>query len=143
MRWWCLGMMVACNGAGEATDGKGGGDDSDLTGTEETSFGADVQPILATSCALGGCHSGPELQTGLDLTAGQAYNQLVDRPSFQVAGMLRVEPGNTDNSYLIRKMEGTFEAVGGTGDLMPPGFGLSETDIGVVKAWISDGALEN
>lgn len=141
--WWMVGLMAACDG--KDTDPKVADDteDSEETEVEGTSFGADVQPILGLNCALSGCHSGPELQTGFDLTAGQAYDQMVDQPSFQVPSMDLIEPNNPDNSYVIRKMEGSFEQVGGTGDLMPPGFGLSQTDISVVKAWILEGALEN
>ena len=53
-------------------------------------------------------------------------------------GLLRVDPGDPDNSYLIQKLEGTA-AVGARMPL--GGTALSQADINVVRQWISDGAL--
>lgn len=141
MRMWWLLLCVACEGA-NGVDGKGAGDDTEETDAA-TSFGADVLPILSRNCATAGCHAGPELATGLDLTAGQAYGQMVDRPSTQLSTMDRVEPNDPIESYLIRKMENSHTQAGGSGDLMPPGFGLPATDIETIKRWISEGALDN
>ncbi|HMV65659.1 MAG TPA: hypothetical protein PKA64_02320 [Myxococcota bacterium] len=132
-------LVAGCPSSGGL--GKGG-DDTD-TVAAATSFGADVLPILQVNCAISGCHAGPELSTGLDLTTGQAYHHIVDVPSFQLATMDLIEPGNPDASYLVRKVEGSAEAAGGSGDLMPPGFGLPQGDIDVIRQWVTEGALQN
>ena len=58
-------------------------------------------------------------------------------PSRQT-GLLRVEPGNPDDSYLIRKLEGTASE----GDQMPLGGPpLPQSTIDFARQWITDGAL--
>ena len=63
---------------------------------------------------------------------------LVNVPSLEVPSMLRVEPGNPDDSYLIQKIEGTA-AVGGRmplgGQALPP------DTIAAIRQWITDGAV--
>ena len=63
---------------------------------------------------------------------------LVNVPSLEVPALLRVEPSNPDDSYLVQKIEGTA-AVGGRmplgGDALPP------DTIAAIRQWITDGAL--
>jgi hypothetical protein len=63
---------------------------------------------------------------------------LVNVPSTEVPSLLRVRPGDPDNSYLIQKLEGTA-AVGAR---MPLGGGaLPAATIAAIRQWITDGAL--
>ncbi len=48
-----------------------------------------------------------------------------------------VAPNEPDNSYLIRKMEGT---PGITGNRMPPSGSLPQSEINVIREWITNGA---
>lgn len=144
---------VACAGSGDGpTDSDtdpGTADDTvaDDGHTDDTDVGpatfADVEILLARSCATIGCHAGAELETGLDLSAGAAYADLVDVPSAQVPALDRVEPGDPVNSYLMAKLEGTHEDVGGEGEIMPSKFGLPAAEVEVFRAWIAAGALDN
>lgn len=78
---------------------------------------------------------------GLVLLEGRSYDQLVGRPSVGFAGAIRVIPGDPDNSYLIRKLEGRNIA----GLRMPRNDGpfLTEGQILVIRQWILDGAPNN
>lgn len=77
------------------------------------------------------CHGG--IAT-LDLTTGTDWaNDLIGVNSSQQPAMKLVDPGNANNSYLIKKLEGT-----GSGGRMPQGGPfLSVAQINQVKAWIN------
>ena len=60
------------------------------------------------------------------------------RALFEAAGLDRVKPGDAANSYLIAKLAGTQEAVGGAGDRMPSPFGLSQDELDLILDRIAD-----
>lgn len=83
------------------------------------------------------CHSGSGAPRGLNLTKGQARENLVGVASSEVPDLKRVNPGNPDDSYLIHKLEGTQDV----GSRMPLGNPpLSQEQIDVIRQWIADGA---
>ncbi len=105
-----------------------------LTQIQNTVFG----PICS------GCHSGPtsnNLPSGMNLSNSAAsHAALVGVPSLQVA-LNRVESGDADNSYLVRKLEG---AAGIGGVRMPQGGPfLDQATIDSIRQWINDGAPNN
>lgn len=107
------------------------------------SFRDDVQPIFTRTCALAGCHGGGALGFPLDLSPGTAYGQLVDVPSIE-SPLDRVEPGAPDLSYLVHKLQGTYDAAGGACCRMPLGqAALPDAEIGVIRSWIEQGAADN
>ena len=61
--------------------------------------------------------------------------------SSQVSTLNRVEPGDTDNSYLWLKLMGTYGDVGGTGATMPKTGALTPEELDTIEAWILGGAL--
>jgi hypothetical protein len=74
-------------------------------------------------------------------SAGESYAALVSVASLQVTSLNRVEPGNPDESYLIRKLEGGPDIVG---DRMPRGGPfLPQATIDEIRAWIAAGAENN
>jgi hypothetical protein len=94
--------------------------------------------VLTPNCT--GCHVGPNAPTGLRLDAGNSFALLVNVASQQVPTLLRVKPGDPDNSYLVQKLNGTA-AVGGR---MPLGrAALPQASIDLVRSWISAGAQMN
>jgi hypothetical protein len=104
------------------------------------SFSADVQPIFSRSCAKSGCHAGAGVQQGLSLESGKSYTLLVGVASMEDPSLKRVDPGRSDLSYLIDKLEGT-----GLGDRMPlggPPF-LPDAEVQLIKDWIDQGAPNN
>ena len=95
--------------------------------------------IFNTSCAISGCHAGANAAMRLDLSEGAARANLVGVESREVPDLLRVDPGNPDDSYLVIKIEGTDPRL--TGSRMPlNGQPLSADKIAVVREWIAGGA---
>ena len=123
----------------------GNGDGLNVSG-RPLSEGGDV-PLAATlesiqvnvfdaSCTS--CHAGAAAPLGLRLDAGNSFVNLVGVSSRQVGSLLRVEPGNPDRSYLVRKLEGTASE----GQQMPLGGPpVPAATIAFVRQWITDGAL--
>jgi hypothetical protein len=78
----------------------------------------------------------------LDSTTN-SFDALVNVPSDDSSPFLRVVPNNTADSYLIKKLEGSFstdpDVVGGQMPL--GGDALSLDAINLVKTWINQGAL--
>lgn len=129
-------LVMACAGDGTGLEeGNGGGG---------TSFSGDVQPIFTANCALSGCHAAPSPQENQNLTAGQAYANIVNVSSMQLPTMNRVTPGEPDSSYLVHKIQGTQVFVGGSGQRMPFGGNrLPQSQINTIRNWIQEGALNN
>jgi hypothetical protein len=95
-----------------------------------------------TACT--NCHTnvGRNPSGGLNLTHDLAYDQLVNVPSRNKPGAIRVVPSDPDNSYLIHKVEGR---AGIFGNRMPnngPPY-LSAGQIQILKRWIEIGAPRN
>ncbi len=92
--------------------------------------------IFTPNCAFSGCHSGAGAAAGLSLASDRIAGQLIGAVS-PVSGMLRVDPGNPEGSYLLRKLRGD---AGISGAQMPLGGTLSAEEIGKIRAWIAAGA---
>ena len=95
--------------------------------------------VFTPTCAKGGCHDASTASNGLVLEAGRSYDGLVNRPSLGNGTLDRVEPGDPERSYLIRKLRGDPDI---SGDRMPldgPPY-LSSEQIQGIAAWIRAGA---
>ena len=69
-----------------------------------------------------------------------SFSALVNVASLQVGSLMRVTPGDPDNSYLVQKLEGTATV----GVQMPQGGPfLDQATIDMVRQWITDGAQNN
>ncbi len=95
------------------------------------------QNIFTPKCATSGCHVSSF--TLPDLSAGQAYNNIVDvmssNPPFPY-----VYPSRSDSSYLISKLRG----INIQGSQMPPDRPqLTNATIDSIASWINQGALNN
>jgi hypothetical protein len=93
------------------------------------------------SQACTSCHTnaGRTPDGGLNLTAGASYGALVNVSSGEKPGLMRVLPGNPDNSYLVHKLEGTPAIVGVRMPLSGPPH-LTDGEILVIRRWIALGA---
>ncbi len=87
--------------------------------------------VFTPKCA--GCHDA----TMAD--ANTTYLSFVNRPSSEQPALLLIKPGDPDNSYLIRKMEGTSIS----GMIMPPSGKLDQATINQIRNWIASGAPNN
>ena len=107
-------------------------------------FGANFSEIQSNvftpTCAVSGCHTGAGAPQGLRLDETTSYALLVNVASTQNGTLLRVDPGDPDNSYLIQKLEGNA-SVGGQMPLdRTP---LAQATIDVIRQWITDGAIDD
>ena len=100
-----------------------------------------IQDNVFTPICSSGCHTGPpgpSLPAGMDLSSAMASAlSLVDIPSLEQPGILRVASGDAANSYLIQKVEGTALS----GERMPLGGPfLDQATIDTIRTWIDQGA---
>ena len=110
----------------------------------EPTIGSLEEKYFEVGCTFGSCHSVQEHKGDLVLTSGQAWDQLVNMPAMNPAaaglGLVRVVPGDPDQSFLIQKVEGPAAS---HGDLMPPGAKKPidpSCRIAMLRAWIASGA---
>lgn len=126
------------------------GADADCTfdvSTELRATATDVQPILAQSCAVGGCHLSAPGAGGLvlDVVDSTWPSALIGVPSQENPGMDLVDAGDPDRSWLVRKIFGSFCGVScaptlGCGAAMPFGAPLDDADRSTIVAWVMAGA---
>ena len=109
------------------------------------SFARDVQPIFATRCATAGCHSATRQQSGLDLSSEQAsYANLVNQASVSSSDrLLRVEPGDADNSWLVRRIEADPARRDNLPRMPLAITPLTDNQITTIVNWINQGAKRN
>jgi hypothetical protein len=75
----------------------------------------------------------------LDLSNAVAYDQLVNVPSANKPGAIRVIPFDPENSYLVHKVEGRQGIFGNRMPNNGPPF-LTNGQIQILKRWIENGA---
>jgi hypothetical protein len=124
-------MLVACE------DSIQGPEDEPVNGGPENMparFSSIQNEVFSKSCALSGCHGGTQ---NPNLSSGQAYGNLVNQASAQNPSMMRVKPGDSNNSYLMKKLNGDETS------MMPPSGQLSQVKIDSIALWINNGALNN
>jgi hypothetical protein len=109
--------------------------------TSAAGFKADVVAIFQHYCVA--CHLTGEEPGNLALNPADAYLNLVGRPSIE-SPLVRVKPDSPEDSYLIRKIEGTHLKAGGKGARMPLGGPVLDGEsVAVIRAWIVTGAPES
>jgi hypothetical protein len=128
-------LVLAGFGAGSGEGLDGNGQPAPVTPPVNTDFQQIQDTVFTPICT--GCHAGATAPRGLRLDAGNSYALLVNVASAEVPALLRVNPGNPDQSYLVQKIEGTA-AVGGR---MPLGGApLPQDRIDLIRQWIAAGA---
>lgn len=96
--------------------------------------------VFVPNCATTGCHLGAGAPQGLRLDDANSFGLLVGVASSEESSILRVAPGDPDNSYLIQKLEGSA-SVGSQMPLNAPP--LEQSTIDVIRQWITDGAIDD
>jgi methionine-rich copper-binding protein CopC len=139
---WAALMLLAgaagCAGNGQGLDQNGqpismGGGSGGTVTADFQSIQTNVFTPICSKCHIGG--GAPE---GLQLDAAHSYNLLVGVPSAEQPALLRVKPGDPDNSYMVHKIEGLS---GITGGQMPLGeTPLPQATIAAIRQWITNGA---
>lgn len=108
--------------------------------TNSLSKFSEIQSAVFTpNCALSGCHAGSDPQANLNLTQGNAYDNLVNRQSVLNPNFVRVKPGDSKNSFLINMLRNS----GDGSSQMPPGSAINSAVIDSIEFWINNGALNN
>ena len=111
---------------------------SSATTSQASSLSSIQSQIFTPKCA--GCHGNAVKQADLNLASGSSFASLVNAKSTQ-ASMTLVVPGNSNDSYLIHKLEGRS---GISGDRMPKGGPfLTDAEVKSISDWIAGGALDN
>jgi len=103
--------------------------------TVSANFSSIQSGVFDMHCATAGCHAASNPQSGLDLSKGNSYENIVNKVVF---GLTYVKPGSPDDSYLFNKMNSTNASV-----VMPPTGRLPQTVIDSIRVWIENGALNN
>ena len=136
----CFGSGCAGNGQGLDENGNPiGNGNGGLPVAFDPTFTNIQRNVFDAICVE--CHSGVEAPEGLRLTADSSYDHLVSVPSQERPELLRVNPGNPDLSYIIRKLEGGPDIAGGQMPLdRTP---LEQTTINAIRVWIAQGAPRN
>ncbi|MCH7732857.1 MAG: hypothetical protein IIB44_10150 [Candidatus Marinimicrobia bacterium] len=143
-------FLFSCTGDGVGLDEYGNptGSSSDSliwndNHTDSTSLTATLESIQTNIfdafCAVK-CHKSPRPKKGLNLEDGEAYNHLVNIESKEKPSMMRVKPFNSENSYIIWKLEGRTGISGKQMPLNQPP--LEDTQIEAIRDWIDLGAPE-
>jgi hypothetical protein len=73
------------------------------------------------------------------LAAGRSYAEIVDRASSERSTLDRIEPGDPERSYLVKKLRGDPDIAGSRMPLDRPG-GLPQDQIDGIIAWVRAGA---
>ena len=143
LKAWAALLIASC-AAGCAGNGQGldqnGQPISAGGGSSGGPITADLQSIqdnvFTPICSK--CHIGAGAPEGLQLDAAHSYNLLVGVPSAEQPALLRVKPGDPDDSYMVHKIEGLS---GITGGQMPLGeTPLPQATIDAIRQWITNGA---
>lgn len=142
-----LALMVTIGAAGcdeSLTDFAGPTPDLQPTFTSiqtnifETTDVAGRQACVACHTNVGGSAPAGELV----LLRNVSYSQLVNRASAGKPSLLRVRPGDPENSYLVHKLEGRAGIVGLRMPYAGPPY-LTDNQIAIVRRWIELGALND
>lgn len=110
------------------------------TAPDPNSFTRIQEDIFTPDCTNSGCHSGASPAAGLFLTASRSYGNLVGILSTEEPSLLRVQPGQPDNSYLVLRLEGSAAI---STQRHPQDNPPSTSDMNRIRTWISEGALDN
>lgn len=129
-----LTLLLACPGT------------EDDSGTKTTpaadTLSAIQEETFTVSCAFASCHSATNPEEGLDLTEGTSFASLVNVASAQKEGEILVIPGDSANSYLVKKLSAAPDIVEAP---MPDGSstGLDAARLANIVAWIDGGAADD
>lgn len=115
---------------------------SSIPETPDVDYNTQIQPIWDTSCT--GCHNPTATNSGgLDLQPGASLANLVNAPSSFANGLLRVQAGHPNRSFLFEKINCEQPQVG---NRMRPTNAMSLTEQALIRDWITqlnNSCLEN
>ena len=98
--------------------------------------------IFTPNCVKAGCHDAATASNDMVLEVGQAYGQIVNRPAVGNSSLDRIEPGDPERSYLIKKLRGDPDITGAQMPLDNPG-SLTQQQMDGLVGWVLAGAPNN
>lgn len=112
------------------------------TATRPATLAVIQDTIFSPRCAIPTCHDSQVRSGDLVLEPGSSHAQLVgvepDIDTAREAGLLRVDPGDPENSLLLIKLEGPPPD---QGSRMPlTGTLLTDAEVALIRSWIAAGA---
>ncbi len=116
-----LCTLLASADRDEGKHKKSGGGTLPPAATRQVSYTNDVKPLFADNCF--GCHADGEHKGGYRMDTQAQILKLVSK-------------GNSAKSKLIRMTAGLVER----DEIMPPKTGLKPAEVGILRAWIDQGA---
>jgi hypothetical protein len=131
-------FAAACAGNGDGLNQNGQpiSEGGSTGGPVTADFQSIQENVFTPICSV--CHIGASAPEGLQLDAAHSYNLLVGVPSNEQPNLLRVKPGDPDDSYMVHKIEGLPGIDGGQ---MPLGETLlPQATIDAIRQWITNGA---
>ncbi len=131
-----IGMCSACVGSGVGVPNP----EQDPTAVPKTYD--EIQTMVFDPLCSAACHKGGAAPKGLSLEPNRAIRGLVGVAASEVPELLRVAPGQPEDSYLIIKIK-SFDPrrVGGRMPRDGPPW-VSSRQISAMKRWITAGASE-
>jgi hypothetical protein len=135
-------FLLGCAGDGRGLDENGnpiGSDGGGLPVAFEPTLTNIQRNVFSAICV--DCHAGPQAPQGLRLDPQNSYDNLVNIRSVEQSDLFRVDPGNADASFIIRKLEGGPNITGGQMPLNRPA--LQQNTINAIRIWIAQGAPRN
>jgi Bacterial Ig-like domain len=139
--------IAGCAGNGQGLDASGlpigsssggGGGGGGGGGAVTADFASIQANVFTPICSP--CHSGANAPEGLMLDAAHSYNLIVGVPSTERATVDRIKPGDPDNSYLVRKIQGGPDIDGVQMPYMETP--LPQSTIDAIRTWVANGALQ-
>ena len=117
---------------GQWNGGRGCLNLSGIPSAPQVNYASQIQPMFDAACI--GCHApGATNSGGLDLTAANSFNALVDALSDRAPGVLRVQRGEPGRSFLFEKIN-CIDPQSGTG--MRPGDPMPAAQQALFRDWI-------
>ena len=126
------------NGDGDNGDNGDNGDGDNGDDVPAVTLAQLSSEIFTPRCALSGCHSGGIPTGGMSLTADRIATEIINVASSGKSGEIRVVPGESANSYILKKLRGES---GISGSQMPlVGSPLTSAQLDLIAQWIDAGA---
>lgn len=127
-------VLSACSGGSDAP-----ADNATAPAATASLYRAEIAPIFQSSCAT--CHLTGKEAGNLEMIPDKAIASVVNVRASGAPALIRVVPGDPDNSYMVMKLEDTHSEKGGTGARMPFGAPpLAPEKIAKIRQWIKQGA---
>jgi predicted small lipoprotein YifL len=98
-----------------------------------------VQSVFTARCAKAGCHVTGTAAFDEVLEASNSYAAIVNVPSGEKPAFMRIRPFLPDSSYLVKKIRGDGDIIGGRMPADGPPF-LTPAESSTVVNWVKNGA---